>query len=54
MTRTPAGEALRRVNQANTWYARLVEKNRQAEQDYQAKIETLKATHAALQEAETK
>ncbi|WP_431229316.1 hypothetical protein [Paenarthrobacter nicotinovorans] len=52
MNRTAAGEAKRQVALAETMYRRLVEKNRQAEQNYLAKIETLKATHAELQEAE--
>lgn len=52
MNRTPQAEAQRRVAQAKTWYARLVKKNRAAEEAYLAKIETLKAAHAELQEAE--
>lgn len=52
MNRTPAGEALRRVNQANTWYGRLVEKNRKAEAEYREKIAGLEAAYAELQDAE--
>ncbi len=52
MNRTAAGEAKRQVALAETLYRRLVEKNRKAEQDYLAKIESLKATYTELQQAE--
>jgi hypothetical protein len=54
MNRSEAGEALRRLNQARTWYERLVEKNRQAEADYREKISYLEDRYENLQKEETK
>lgn len=52
MNRTIEAEARRKVNQSKTWYARLVEKNRQAEADYREKIAQQERTLTELQEAE--
>jgi hypothetical protein len=52
MNRDATGEAKRQVTLAETLYRRLLEKNRRAEEAYVSKIETLKSTHAALQEAD--
>jgi hypothetical protein len=41
MNRTPQAEARRKVNQSKTWYSRLVEKNRLAEEAYRQKIARL-------------
>jgi hypothetical protein len=48
MNRTEEAEARRKVNQAKTWYAKLVEKNRQAEAEYEAKIARLENEWAEL------
>jgi hypothetical protein len=48
MNRTEEAEARRKVNQAKTWYAKLVEKNRAAEAEYEAKIAKLERDWAEL------
>jgi len=52
MIYTTQTEARRRLSQSRTWYARLVEKNRQAEAEYREKIAQQERNLTGLQEAE--
>jgi len=51
MNRSPQAEARRKVNQSKTWYARLVEKNRVAEEAYRQKIAQQQQALSDLQAA---
>lgn len=52
MTRTEAGEALRRLNHARTLYERHCEKHRKAEAQYREKIAYLEDHYEELAEKE--